>query len=281
VSETTVQLVPTAAYTDVPMQVYRDLDAINASLVSAAAERSAMHAAIPGADSEAKDFGTTVHLAILEPHVYDTRLAIIPAINAKSSTERAKRDADMAERPEALWLSDDDAESIVHIRAAVRAHKGANALTRCKGPRELTLVWKCGDWVCKGRLDKLAVTNNGERVVVDLKTTRNAESDAFARDAIRLGYHRKAAWYCDGVEAVYGSKPARFYIIAVESEEPHAVTVHEFDEDALEAGRRENVVGWNRVIEAKKTGVWAGYPDCVFSIGAPAWLRRKTGMESA
>lgn len=267
---------------DMPFPEYAALRYINASALCEVAERSCMHARYRldhGVDtSEAKEFGVAVHAAILEPERYAECFAVAPDVDRRTRAGKEQYAAWRAQNPGVVELDDDEAARIEGIRAAVRGHRLARTLTSVAGHREITLLWSREGWGCKARLDKLAWPNADTGLIIDLKSTRNAEPSAFARDAIRLGYHRKAAWYIDAVKQVYG-KPACFVMIAVESEPPHGVSVHDFADEALRCGAAEMDAAFGRYALCLRNGSFVGYPECVNTIDAPAWLMARCGVE--
>ena len=110
---------------------------------------------------------------------------------------------------------------------------------------------------CKARYDAL-VEVNGQPIIVDLKTTTDASTDAFMRSAIRLGYDFQSGMYCEGLKRTTGKNPL-FVFIAIEKEPPYAVNILQADKLLLMRGYdlfREYIGIYH---ECKQTGNFYGY----------------------
>lgn len=137
------------------------------------------------------------------------------------------------------------------------------------GEAELSYFWQDKDTglVCRCRPDFL----RGGNIIVDIKTTADAEPKAFSKQIANLNYHLSAAFYLDGVTAVTGEKYDKFIIIAVEKEPPYGVSVHLLDEGTIDAGRFLYKKALKKLKECKDKDEWQGYPDEILSTAIPAW----------
>ena len=86
--------------------------------------------------------------------------------------------------------------------------------------------------LCKTRNDWLP---DGHRMIVDLKTTRDASWEAVSKVFARYGYHVQAALYRRVYQLVTGNAAAFIHVV-VESTPPHEVAFLELDPEALQAG---------------------------------------------
>jgi hypothetical protein len=79
-------------------------------------------------------------------------------------------------------------------------------------------------------------------VVSDLKfvAPRNATPDGFAKAIHQFGYHQSAAFYSDGIKAVYGHYPTHWVHVVVEKEPPHCVALYELPGEDIERGELLN-----------------------------------------
>lgn len=74
-----------------------------------------------------------------------------------------------------------------------------------EGWPELSFFWIDEEtgFALKCRPDWLRLTDAGDKwVILDYKTSKNHQLEAFAKDAANMGYHFSASMYCEGVEAV-------------------------------------------------------------------------------
>ncbi len=126
---------------------------------------------------------------------------------------------------------------------------------------------------CKGRPDY--VHRGG--VVVDLKTTKDASPEEFAKVSARLGYHMQAAFYLDGMNATLQEGEDAFnafVIVAVEQKPPHGIMIYELDDAAIDIGRRDYqraLAAWD--VWQRTPGGWEGYPTAIQALSLPPWAR--------
>jgi hypothetical protein len=108
-------------------------------------------------------------------------------------------------------------------------------------------------------------------ILVDIKTTRDAEVGAFAKDIAFYSYHLSAAYYLDVVSSVLGQNYSDFIIIAVEKVAPYGVSVLHLDQGTIDAGRFLYKKALRKLKECRETGLYTGYPDKVLSVSLPAY----------
>ena len=103
------------------------------------------------------------------------------------------------------------------------------------GLRQHTEHWTINGRTCRGTPDV-----RGDWYIADLKTGRTSDPRRFGWQVRQFAYHAAAAWYLNGCRIVerYGSMPSDAYIVAVEQESPHVVTVFQLTDHALELGER-------------------------------------------
>jgi hypothetical protein len=169
---------------------------------------------------------------------------------------RGKEWADFCDaHPNDLILNEQESETAHAIADAVKADPIAQRVLYQPGTiYERTIEW---DW--EGRPFRCTPDARGPFHLVDLKTTRDAEPEAFQRQAIKLGYHAQLALYALAIEQATGVRPRDVYIVAVESKPPHAVTVLELTPRALEAGEKLCRRWLDRFKECQASGEWPGY----------------------
>jgi hypothetical protein len=126
---------------------------------------------------------------------------------------------------------------------------------------------------CKCRPDRVPAGNKG--VILDLKTTRNADKFAFRRDVAALGYAREGGMYLSGFAQATGAnyQDLIFSLIAVEKEEPYRVEVYTLSVDFIDYGFWE----YKRLlqIEAKcrENNFWPNYKEAgAVEIEKPSYL---------
>ena len=263
-----------AVLPDMPREDYDRLDRVNWSrlkhlLRSPAHYRQALLAQRP--DSDAMKRGRAVHLAVLEPE----RFAVECVVWRGGRRAGKEWERFAQENSEREILTENEHDLCLAIAAAVQGRKdAARYLTR--GRSEVTVKWaqKSADlgavpgWEfdCKGRLDFVS----GAGVLVDLKTTRDASPDGFAKEVWKHRYHTQVAWYADGYEAATG-RALPFVLVAVETEAPHVVQVYRVPDEILELGREEYRALLERLAQCRRENSWSGYAEEEMALTLPRW----------
>lgn len=257
----------------IPSEQYHALEALSSSGIKKLL-RSPAHYLLERTKStpptDSMRIGTAVHTLVLEPD-RESEVIEMPAFNARSSTERAARDAWIAEH---AGLQAFDAETLARIRAttdAVRAHPAASALLS-DGVSERSLLWTdAKDGVrCKCRFD----WHTSDRLVIDLKTCEDASPEGAQRAIGSFQYHVSAAHYWTGHEHVYNESPAAWIFIFAETKPPHGVAVYALDAASLRAGMTLCGRAYRTYRECIESGRWPGYAETVEPISAPRWALR-------
>lgn len=224
------------------------------------------------------DVGIATHLAVLEPRKFNERVVIWARRNGKRSGKTWTTFKGAADVRRLIVLTEDEHDEVLALARAVRSSSQARPLLADPtGEAEKEIAWVDGETgiPCKARLDWVCAQG-----IVDLKTTRDASPDGFARECARYGYHRQAAFYVDGyaaridraVESHRGFMPP-FSIIAVEKQPPYVVQVYRVGGDVLELGRAEmksylrQLAQLQRIPQEK----WPGYADEPLDLYLPRW----------
>ena len=218
--------------------------------------------------TDAMKLGTALHTAVLEPDLWDSTIAV-PPHSFDRRTKVGKELAAEFERESAgkLVLSPDDAEQVRRMADAVRKHPAARFLLELPGRREASYTWTdpTTGLECKTRPDW---HSEDRRIVVDVKTTKDASRVEFAKSIANLDYHVQAAWNQDALQA------EQFITIAVENVRPFAVAVYPASGAMIAAGQRRIEAAMTLLAECWATGVWPGYGELVQEpIELPGWCR--------
>lgn len=228
----------------------------------------------PTEGAEKFSIGTVSHIMFLEPHVFDDAVVVVDAEDwRKKASKEARDEATEAGKTPILAKHMD---TIHAARAAFMAHP-FTAQAFSGGKFEQSLFWRhprYGFW-CRCRPDFIADSLSH---LNDYKATASADPERFGKHAFSMGYHRRAAWYLAGAEAVFGKRPEHYWFINQETKRPNLTSVIELDDEALEAGRTENDRAAARFAECLRTGDWHGYRhdhdntrDAAFRVGLPTW----------
>ncbi|WP_181778951.1 PD-(D/E)XK nuclease-like domain-containing protein [Pseudonocardia pini] len=230
----------------------------------------------PRPDTDAFDLGRAAHAELLG--VGDP----IAEIAAKDwRTNAAKEAAAEARAVGATPLLTKDAMRVRDMVAAARRHPVAGPLFARPGRSELVLVYRDPETgvMCRVMADRIPDVDEGERpIVVDYKTTDDAEPGAFARSMARYGYHQQAPWYCDAWPALglNGGLEPIFVLIAQEKVAPYLVSVTYPDPEAMAYGRELNRQAREIYRDCTEANHWPGYsPDAPQPLALPGYLTHK------
>jgi len=209
--------------------------------------------------SDAFTLGTAAHSLILEDDT--SGIEIVPADNWLTKAAKEAKAEALAAGKQPLLLK--EMAQVVAMRDAVMDNPAAReAFTGHRA--EQSVFWDEGGQMFKCRPDAWK-----PGLLVDLKTTVNADPREFGKTAYNFGYHQSAAHYQDGVHKVTGDM-LPFTFVLVEKTAPYLVSVVTLDPEAVEAGRSLNERAKRIYTECTKTGNWPGYPTSE-PISLPFW----------
>lgn len=228
----------------------------------------------PSEPTDATDFGKVVHALTLG--TFDQDVTVIDYPDYRSKEARTLRDdARAGRRTPILAKKLPDAQAVAD---AVHADPVAAALFSGPGRAEQAVTWTddASGVTCKGIFDWLpdCPTMDGVQIVVDLKTTRSAHPQVFARDAGTYGYHIQAAAYTQAVRALGLADEAVTVFVTVETEPPHLVSCVTLHPDDVQFGADQWAIALDTYKTCVETGHWPGYADDITEITLPAYLRR-------
>ncbi len=208
----------------------------------------------PRKDTPAMAFGRAVHAAILTPTAYKRNYAVMPDIDRRTKAGKEAYEIFLSESEGKEILSADDAKTIKQMVAAFRKNKNAVELLKSTR-RERCLFWKDTESGidCKGRLDAIS-----KDCIIDYKTTTDADTEAFRREAIRYGYDLQAAMYMEAARA-NGYSPNGFIFIAQEKNPPYLINILSAGDAFIDRGMwimRDLLAKYKTCVE---TDTWPGY----------------------
>lgn len=231
-------------------------------------------------EAEALTIGKAVHLAILEPNRFLQAVGYRPEgldlrkpdhkelyLTAKG---KAKIFFDNSTGKTGLEKYQDIQKIADSVRRKDAALKVLNKLTST----EVSFQWREGrHLLCKGRADAIAPEIG---CVIDVKTTKDASPhrNGFIKSIFDYGYHRQAAHYLSGLNAL-GVKLQHFVWIAVEKVPPYAVAVYRATPALIELGMQELDSLYQAFLHCVDSGEWPAYPEHIMDLEPPKWATKK------
>lgn len=221
-------------------------------------------------------FGQVFHKMALEPDTFYLEFAVMPDVDRRTKNGKQQW-ADFLEQAKSkIVIPADMYDQAQAMCTALEAVPFAQKLLN--GRREVPFFWvdeSTGE-ECKCRTDCLNIQYS-QPIIVDVKSTTDASTEAFTRDAIKYGYDFQAAMYSEGVLKHIQQKPL-FVFIVVEKSPPYAVNILQADDLLLQRGHnlfREYIQTYH---DCKKSGNWYGYlgkHNQINNLALPAWLAKE------
>lgn len=234
-------------------KTYNEIPAVNKSTLWAM-KKSPLHYwhlihDTPKEDTAALKFGRAAHKRMLEPDEFFAEYVIAPKVDRRTKEGKAIW-ADLMESGREV-ISSEDMEIITAMEKEFPSRLLRDAQT------EIPLFWTDNETGvdCKGRLD--AIT---EDYVIDYKTTNDASTAGFQREALRYGYDLQAAMYLEAARA-NGYNPKGFIFIAQEKSAPYLVNVLHAGEAFLDRGTWIMRDLLEKYKQCRDSDTWPGYGE--------------------
>lgn len=229
----------------------------------------------PVEDTSALLFGRAVHKYVLEKDDFYSEFAVAPPIDRRTKAGKEEWALFEAYHKDEDIISCDDMQKIIDMDKALYATPFIDVLLadtiREKSyytvDEDTGLLLKC-------RPDIQACIGD-EHVLIDYKSCNDASSEAFMKDAIKLGYDLQLAFYKDILDKITGYEHSVMFI-AQEKIAPYCANILQADEYFIKSGRDMYKTMLNTYKECTESGVWYGYLNNeVNSLGLPAWLQKQ------
>lgn len=212
-------------YESLPAHLYHaDRDALSCSLlkpllISPAHFKAALTARHE--DSDAKDFGSLLHLLLLQPHLAGQEVAVYPGIVHASNKDYKLF---MESNPTKLVVDEPTFSKARQLAAKVqdKLYKGRSLGKFIEEAKTEVSIYFTEPTT--GLQLRIRPDIYHPDLDFDLKSTRHPSVPLFARDAMKLGYDLQAFMYSLGRSLFEGSDvPKPFVFIAAETSEPFSV----------------------------------------------------------
>jgi exodeoxyribonuclease VIII len=217
----------------------------------------------------AMQLGSLVHAMVLEPHRVDELYVVSPKCDRRTTVGKQA----YAEFCESLGDREIiDAETFATAEAITKAvvdnETAESLIVLQSGSVESPMHWTCEHTQieCRSKPDYRM-----NKLVVDLKTCRDASPSGFAASAARFGYARQAAWYLWGCER-NGLVDCRFIFIAVSTVEPYEVGIYELSERDISRARMQNRIDLEELARCERENDWQSqHEKGVVKLQLPKW----------
>lgn len=287
-------------YHNVPFENYMRWDAFSKSMVdNALLSHAHLRAYIEtGKTTRSMTLGSLVDCLVLEPHLYDKQYCEQPATytaekwtgrapnkklvveekpwnnNAQVCKDYNRQMAEAGRTPIDIGLLSQARSCVISIDE----HEIASEIVE-RGLKQVSIVWECQSTgvMCKGRFD---ILGDGEHkhLIIDLKTTKDASSDGFAKECAVYDYHVQGGSYTEGYFLNTGEQ-RDFSFIAVETSRVKimqpAVAMYgmSYHSDELKVGRLKFKRACEAVAEYAEQENMTGYHSHISHLELPAWSK--------
>lgn len=201
-------------------------------------------------------FGRAVHKYILEKEDFDKEFAVAPSCDRRTKAGKEQYEAFLIENQGKDVISIDDMEKIKAMSDVIDSIPMARRLLQ--GEHEQSFFWtdaKTGEMV-KCRPDCITKIGN-THILVDYKTTDNAETESFMKSAMRYSYDLQAGMYSEGMK-ICTDNDYQFVFVAQEKNPPYAVNILQADKYFMAEGNELFHSLLEIYHECKETGNWYG-----------------------
>lgn len=216
-------------------------------------------------DSSRAELGSASHRVLLEGTT--DGIVWIPFDNYKKGAAQDMRDqARVGGQIPVLAALEKDLRQMVGVALDTLAENEDIEIDLKDGDAEQTVVWIEDGCYCRIRPDWMS---KKKRALLNYKTARSAEPQAFIRAMVSQGYDFSAAFYERGMKA--NGFEAEEFFLAQEIAPPYACSIVGLDPAMREIA--ENKVDlaiklWRQTIESNR---WIGYPNRVHYASPTNW----------
>ena len=235
-------------------------------------------------DTPSLKFGRAYHKFMLEPYDFENEYAVSPKIDKRTKEGKAAYEQFVKDAGDKEVIDEETYDQLTAMREVLYATPYVKKLIN--GEHEKSFFWtdKKTGIKCKCRPDSFGKLGSGN-IIVDLKTCKDAETNAFMRDALKYNYDVQAAHYTEGLETIYGNEYA-FVFIAQEVKAPYLVNVLQADEYFMKNGRevRDQLLQtYNKCIALDEWPAYMGFAEdktYINSLSIPQWLKNAMDYEA-
>lgn len=211
----------------------------------------------PEGDTPALLFGRASHKYILEKDDFFNEFAVAPVCDRRTKEGKELYNAFIEASENKEVISADDFARITEMDSAIDSVPLARQLLT--GICEQSFFWTDADTnePCKCRPDCLTEFE-GEKYIVDYKTTDSCTDGHFERTCRKYGYKLQTGMYCEGLYnnefEEYG-----FAFVAQEKTAPYAVRVYICDPGFIKEGKDQFKTALGTYHYCKENDNWYGY----------------------
>lgn len=217
-------------------------------------------------DTRAKQIGSAIHAAILEPEHFGKNYLVAESDDRVSAFYKGLAKDVGGHRV----LTRPEHRRIIGMQNAAYSNKrfagymnqpGRNELSVFSVDPETGVPVKC-------RFDR----KGDSGWAIDLKKCQDSRGDKFSKAISDYGYYQQVAFYQMVWSWETGEKIDDFPLVALEEDSPHGCILHDLDEVALELGRIHARKALNTYADCLSSGKWPAYADESEVTSVTSWM---------
>lgn len=217
-------------------------------------------------ESGGQRLGTLEHMAILEPHRFDS---IVRCVDGSRNATKVKEEIELHEKNGFyVCKTKEKRRAEVMKYESLRTSKRLSEFVNLpNAQKEISIIAEWDGLQVKCRPD-LFWTNGKQLIVMDVKTFTDLSDEALMRQIFKMKYHWQSWWYLKVIELATGIKSNKFGHAFIDAKYFQARVIF-LDDAALEKAEQEIGVLWERYKKGMTTGEWDAIPDEITDLSLP------------
>ena len=230
---------------------------------------------IPARSSESLNIGSAFHTLLLEPHLFEKEFAIAPKVDRRTKAGKEAFAEFSASAEGKIILSAEQFSTVSTMVRHVASHEIVTTLIS-DAQYEKSIFWTDE---ATGLQFRVRPDIWSEKIVVDLKTTKETNIHKFKWGALDYGYYLQAGMIYEACQSL-GRPFEAFAILACEKDVPHVPVVYTLDGDALQYGIDKFQHYKKRLKKCIDTNTWEGYGIHALTVPAGAIAELENAISS-
>lgn len=274
-----IQTLPdTGIISNMPEAVYHRLKRFSCSGIKAILRSPAhLKSQVDKAETSFMKQGSLIDVALTEPARLEKDYFVIPDDVVQNPRYKSYQ-AVLEKAGSRIIVKQQDMDKALRIRDAVHTHSTASQIIE-GAQSQLVAFWgentRYGRVGMKARIDFFNPKTN---MLIDLKTTDDANAWSFGKKIAQFGYHIQDACYTRGLEAAndFQLSADSFVFLVVEREAPYGIKVYELPDRARNVGWQKYQEGVETYASCLTSNRWENYDDNgIETIDLPTYYYRE------
>lgn len=224
-------------------------------------------------ETNAMNFGSAVHMALLEPEIFYNKYVVMPPFEGIGSVKK-RADWRLGLEKDAIILKQEEYNDLQEMINSVLRHKDACNILK-NGKAEMSGYYADPETGIKCRI-RPDFFCEGHMALVDVKTTKSVEASEFSKAIWNYRYDFQCAMYCEGIRLITGKKVEYPLFIVLEKQPPFECAVYMADPGMLLKGEMDYRMALNRLRVCIDTQSWDTYQSRIQPISLPTWALKET-----